>query len=176
MSIPLAAQDAGQKPAETIQNPTGLQRRVDGVPVYKTEARLVVVDVVARDDKNHPVTGLQKSDFVLRENGVVQTITGFEEHTMSDPRESERSSDTKLPPNTFSNERPPYAVSTCILLVLDAMGTDVVEQMRERQDMLAYMKAVPPGTRIAMVQLDTELHLVQGFSSDPCNPVGCSRK
>jgi VWFA-related protein len=163
------AQESDQRgPPPATQDVPGLNRRQSEVPLLKTESRLVVLDVIVTDAKGKPVQGLKQSDFVLREDGMAQTLTGFEEHTMADARESaKRMADVKLPPNTFSDDAPPIQESSYVLLVLDALNTGTVEQMRERQEMLAYAKTVPAGTRIAMVQLDTSLHLVQGFSSDP---------
>jgi VWFA-related protein len=41
------------------------------------EVRIHNVDVVVTNEKGEPVTGLRKSDFELREDGVLQTITNF---------------------------------------------------------------------------------------------------
>ena len=47
---------------------------------FKAQARLVVVDVVVTNHKGEPVTGLQKSDFQVSDEGQQQIIASFEEH------------------------------------------------------------------------------------------------
>src|ERR1700691_3315775 len=49
-------------------------------PVFRTNANLVVVDVVVRD-KGQPVHGLKAADFQIREDGKEQKISVFEEHS-----------------------------------------------------------------------------------------------
>ena len=47
-------------------------------PRFPSEANRVTVDVVIMDDKGRPVPGLTREDFVVKENGVVQSILDFE--------------------------------------------------------------------------------------------------
>ena len=51
------------------------------VPVYKANARAVVVDVVVTRGNDEPVPALQKQEFKVLEDGKPQTIDFFEEHT-----------------------------------------------------------------------------------------------
>jgi len=144
------------------QNSPGLQRRDEPVPTLKTDVRLVTLDVIVTDDKGHTVQGLKQSDFTLLEDDESQRLAAFEEHSRP-LREEPR---VKLPANTFSDYGQPVE-SSAIVLMLDTLDSpDVKEQMYLRNQMIAYMKAVPEGTRIAIVQLDTSLHLIQGFTSD----------
>jgi VWFA-related protein len=52
--------------------------------------------------------------------------------------------------------------------VIDALNTPLVAQMYLRQQLIAFMKTVPPGNVFAIFQMDASgMHLVQGFTSDP---------
>lgn len=46
---------------------------------FGSSATAVVIDVVVRDDKGRPVTGLRQEDFTLSEDGVPQTVGAFVE-------------------------------------------------------------------------------------------------
>ena len=156
-ALPVFAQE---KPA--VEDVPGLQRRSEPVTTFRTDVRLVTLDVIVTDDKGHTVQGLKQSDFALLEDDEPQQLAAFEEHS----RPLQEAPRLKLPANTFSDYGQPVE-SSAIVLMLDVLDSpDVKAQMYLRNQMIAYMKAVPEGTRIAIVQLDTSLHLIQGFTSD----------
>ena len=47
-------------------------------PKFGTSTAAVVVDVIVRDKKGHPVVDLTKDDFEVFENGTVQKVIDFE--------------------------------------------------------------------------------------------------
>jgi VWFA-related protein len=49
----------------------------EGVPTFRTGARLVPVSVVLRDSKGHVLGDVRKEDFQLFDNGKAQAITSF---------------------------------------------------------------------------------------------------
>jgi VWFA-related protein len=52
---------------------------------FATQTVARVIDVVVRDKKGSPITGLQRGDFQLTENGSVQEILGFSAVTPGNP-------------------------------------------------------------------------------------------
>lgn len=132
------------------------------VPTIQVTSRLVVLDVVVSDGSGTPVKGLKPSDFILLEDGVPQTITGFSEHDAGDmtppaPHEN-------LPPNTFAVQ-PPFQHGTAMTaIVISAQGAQflyVLDQLR------SYLKSSAPQTPIAIFRMDWQgMHLVQGFTAD----------
>jgi hypothetical protein len=54
-------------------------------PVFKVNARTVVVNVVVTDRNGKPAKGLHQSDFLVAEDGKSQKITSFEEHSGAPP-------------------------------------------------------------------------------------------
>jgi VWFA-related protein len=135
----------------------------------RTTVRLVVLDVAVTDAKGHPATGLKQADFTLLEDHVPQRLASFVEHRGMTPEESaDFAAKSKLPANTFSDV-PVQTVgeSGMIVFLLDASGTNLGGQTYLREQMIEYMKSVPAGTRIAVFQLDTQLHMIQGFTANP---------
>ncbi|WP_158821267.1 VWA domain-containing protein [Granulicella sp. S156] len=145
-----------------------LQRRDPNVATLTATARAVVLDVVVTDAKGNPIKGLKRSDLVVQEDGAPQTLDSFEEHDATvDASAARQQALPKLPPNTFTNFTPVPNRGSNTVILLDALDSPLSAQMYLRQQVIDYMKTVQPGTSIAVFQLDTEMHLIQGFSADP---------
>ncbi len=164
----LTAQQVPRAATPSIPAPSStLQRRDNNVPTIETAARLVLLDVVVTDGKGNPVKGLKPSDFTLLEDGVPQILSSFKEHQALTPAQAAQAdAAVKLPPNHFTNYDPAVNESAATVFLLDALDTPIQAQMYLRDQMIAYMKTVPPGARIAIFQLDTQLHMIQDFTSD----------
>jgi VWFA-related protein len=164
----LRAQQTPQTGTAGTDSAPALQRRDESIPTLKARARLVLLDVVVTDGKGKPVTGLKASDFTLLEDGVPQLVSSFQEHRpMSSEEIAKAQAAVKLPPNHFTNYDPAPNESAATVFLLDALDTPVQAQMYLREQMIAYMKTVPPGTKIAIFQLDTQMRMIQGFTSNP---------
>jgi len=128
----------------------------------------VVVDVVVTDKSQKPVHGLKASDFTLTEENVPQVVKHFEEHTALTPADATKfPSMPSFPAGVFTNYTPQPVNGAVNLLLLDALNTPLKDQYYVRQQLLAYLNAAPPGTRIAIFGLTTQLTILQGFTSDP---------
>ena len=67
---------------------------------HEVSVILKLVQVYVTDKDGNPVTDLEKSDFILYENGQLKTITAFEKHFLIKPEKKtdEKIVETKLPP------------------------------------------------------------------------------
>lgn len=153
--------------ASAIGASTRPQSQTGTVPTFKASARLVVVDVVATDSGHNPVHGLKATDFKLTENGIPQSIQSFEEHSELSSGPANSSETPRLPAGVFTNYTPVPPNAELNILLLDALNTPLRDQMFMRQQILAYLKHSPAGTRIAIFGLTRHLVLLQGFTSDP---------
>jgi len=138
----------------------------------KTEARNVIVDVVATDKSGQPVMTLDKSQFEVFENGVPQQIVFFERHAGEQPAapsaaKSAVAEAAPLPPDTFTNIPSTPAAGPLMVLLLDTLNTRASAQSYVRNQLLNYMKKIPPGTKMAIFMLGDNLRMIQGFTSDP---------
>jgi VWFA-related protein len=137
-------------------------------PTFRVTAREVLLDVLVIDKNGQPVTGLKPSDFSVTEEGDSQVIRRVDEHHAMDAADlSKLTSLPELPPNTFSNYTPVRNSNASIVLLLDAMDSPVEAQMSMREQLIKYLKNMQPGPPVAIFQLDTEMRLIQGFTTDP---------
>lgn len=137
-------------------------------PALTVTSREVLLDVVVTDKAHHPVTGLTAKNFIVSEEGQAQVIRHLEEHTtLSDADVAKLKETPPLPVNTFTNFTPIVNSNAYTVILLDALNTPVEAQMYLRDEVIAYLKHMQPGTPIAIFQLDTEMRLIQGFSADP---------
>jgi VWFA-related protein len=128
-------------------------------------APLVLEDLVVVDHNGQPVRGLKASDLTVTENGKPVTVQHFEEHTAQQP-----AGVPKLPelgPNVFTNMIAAPAASSLNILLLDALNTPLTGQASMRQQMLDYLKTLPPGLSMAVFGLGSHLYMLQGFTTDP---------
>src|SRR5580704_9261829 len=155
LCLPLCGSGSGQTaPASSAQ-----------VTTIRTSSDLVVVDVVASDSQQNPVHKLTAADFTVLENGKPQTVKIFEEH------ETQPSGPLppapKLAPGIFTNFSVAPANGALNILLLDKLNTPMDAQSVVRDQVLKFLKEVPPGTRIAIFSLTTQLKLLQGFTTNP---------
>lgn len=134
--------------------------------VLHANANLVLVDVVVTD-KGNAVHGLDRSRFHILENGKEQTITSFDEHSLSAAAAAQRAAQLPpLPPNTYTNV-PTYPETSVVnVLLLDGLNTPMPDQQYARLQIIQFMKQVKPGTPMAIFTLSSRLRMVAGFTTD----------
>ena len=133
---------------------------------FRSNVRVVLVDVVVTNAKDEPVTGLPKDDFQILEDGHPQTLASFDEHAGL-PDFPALALQARLPPNVFSNLPLAKTGDAANVLLLDSLNTPMQDQSYVHAQMLKYIKEIHPGTRLAIFTLGTRLRFVQGFTGDP---------
>jgi VWFA-related protein len=130
-------------------------------PVIRTSTRLVQVNVVVHD-KNGPVSGLTKNDFLLTDRGRPQTISVFSIESTGEPPVREH----PLPQNTFSNrtsERHNSSTSVTVVL-LDKLNTRFEDQARANRQFIKFLRSFEPADRIAIYTLGQSLRVLCDFT------------
>lgn len=145
-------------------------------PTIKVEVRVVLLDVVVTNDKGDPVSGLSKDQFEVLEDGARQTVSLFAEHGRTGPaqpvapglapHQAQISAPGPLPVNFYTNSQTTKASDSVNVLLLDWLNTQPADQTYVRKQVIKYLYTVPPGTRLAIFTLGTELRLVQGFTTE----------
>ena len=137
----------------------------DQVPVFKTQSRAVVVDVVVTKG-DEAVTGLRKQDFQALEDGKPVTLDFFEEHTARSLPPGAAPALPKLPAHVYSNVPPAPESDSVNVLLLDTLNTDRPDQANVHQQIIDFLKTMQPGVRVAVFVLGSRLRMVQGFTTD----------
>ena len=141
-------------------------------PGLRVTTRMVVVDVVATDNKDVPIKDLKADDFTVQEEGQAQAVRAFSFHQTEQepaPASAQASAfvNAKLPPGYFSNA-PQYKSNGALnVLLLDALNSTLLNQASMRDGMIKLIEKLPAGQPIAIYLLGNKLTLVQGFTSDP---------
>jgi len=151
------------------QHPADSQQPASATSTLKVITRLTQVDITATDASGHPVHGLTRSDFTVKEDNKPQPIKDFEESGTA-PAPSEVL--PQLPPNVYSNALPPSANPVNVLLLDNVTTGDGhlfitprnIEYARDQS--IKYVNAMPVGTQAVILDLRQELRLVQGLTSD----------
>jgi VWFA-related protein len=135
-------------------------------PTLHVNARETIVDVTVTDNKGNPVHNLTRDDFTISEDGHPQPIRAFSEtspdHAIPAPPL------TKLPLGVYTNRQPAPSTGAANIILLDDLNvSSFYDRGRERQHAIDYIKSMPPGTQVALMELSGGLSIVQGFTTDP---------
>ena len=156
----VAAQTAPPRSFTPPEQPAASSEKI------RTQTRLIAIDVVVTDSHGAPVRGLHKDDFqIFEEHNREQQIAQF--------RFVDRPADALAIPKTpasaplFSNEWSADRGVAPTVLLMDALNTEIANQVEVRQKMLLLLKTLPPTTPVAVFTLSHTLHIVQTFSTDP---------
>ncbi len=135
--------------------------------VLKAITRLVVVDVVATNNKGEAITDLKSEDFTVLEDGAEQKVRAFNLQMPVHEPPQDAQQLAKLADNVSTNI-PRYNVNNALnVILLDALNTGLGNQAYMRDEMLRYLKTIPTGQPVAVYTLGRKLTLLQDFTSDP---------
>ncbi len=132
------------------------------VPPFQSKVSVVLVDVVVTNG-DEPVSGLDKKDFQVLEDGKRQTIADFEEHKGVQIQPSKL---PPMPPDVYTNFPPVKATDSVNVLLLDALNTQVSDQSYVRSQLTRYLATLQPGTRLAVFVLTSRLRMIQAVTTD----------
>jgi VWFA-related protein len=128
-------------------------------------ARVVRVDVVAEDEDGHPVRDLRPEELVLSDDGREEPITSFAaplEEPEAPPPHKER------PANTFTNrlETLPAAPASVTAILLDGLNTPMANQEFAKQQIIGFLRQLPPGSRVSLYTLGLGPRVLVDFTTD----------
>ena len=133
------------------------------LPTFLSKVQVVELDVVVTNGQDEPVPDLHRKDFQVLENGKLQTIAFFEEHTGVPPTQIKL---PPMPPHVFTNYPTIERADSVNVLLLDSLNTQPQDQAYVRGQLIEYLEHVPPGTHLAIFTLASRLRMIQGFTTD----------
>ncbi len=109
-------------------------------PTFRAQSNVVTVPVLVRDDQGKPVYGLEARDFIVKDDGVAQSVQ------MDEAAESE-------------------PVSMVVAL---QSGRRAAREFSRVQGLRAMLNPIfaQPGSRVALIEYDSTPNLTQPFSHD----------
>jgi len=146
------------------QFPSLAENRNNTEATFQSKVRIVLVDVAVTDGKNGPVSALKPEDFQIFEDGTPQTVSSFEEH------KGPTLENFKLPPlpsHVFTNFPSINPSDSVNIVLLDMLNTRMMDQAYVHNQIIQYLKNVPPGSRLAIFTLTSGLQMVHRFTDDP---------
>ena len=170
--VPAANSTAASGSAATTLPPasdaTGEEQEslLSKLPVYRTNARDVLLDVVVTRSNGDAVLGLTQNDFAVKEDGKPQKIDFLQEHTAHALPSAALQPLPKMPPNTYTNAQPAPVDDSVNVLLLDTLNTPQQDQAFVHNEINDFLKKMEPGTRVAIFALGSKLRYVQGFTTD----------
>lgn len=130
--------------------------------VLRANTRLVVVDVVATDNKGQPVKDLQAQDFTVLENGTQQKVSDF---TFHHPGESEALPQPKLAPNVVSNA-PQFRSGSLNVILFDSVNGDLTAHAYAKDQLVQFLSSSELGQPLAIFALQNQVKLLHDFTTD----------
>jgi VWFA-related protein len=133
-------------------------------PSFKVGTTNVLVDVVVTGHHGTPVDGLSQGSFTILENGHIQQIVSFEEHSGSTPNTLAASA--SLPAGVYTNAQAVPDSDTVDVLLIDALNTPTGSQVQSHRALVEYLKTLPISKPVAIFTLDTQLRQLEDFTTD----------
>ena len=132
-------------------------------PTFRAGTTLVQFTFVATDRKGNPVTDLKKEEILVTENGLTRELVffRFEGHDNSVRPQP-------LPAGEFTNraEYTPGPSRNVTAIVLDAINVSENGQASDRENLMRYLDALPPGTRAGLFRMGTQIEVLHDFTED----------
>lgn len=134
-------------------------------PIFRAGARLVLVPVVVRDQRDEPVTDLTAKDFTVLEEGRERKIATFEHiRAIPGPAHPALSSSGEFTNMLELNRRP----RSIVILVFDSINTPFLDQAYGRAQLVKYLRSQVDGQQlVSLILLDPRgAHIVHDFTQD----------
>jgi VWFA-related protein len=149
---------APQAPAAANSTPANQQP-----DVIHSSTRLVQLSVIAQDSKGEPLSGLQKEDFTVLDEGKPQNIAFFS--CVAPPPATPPA---VLPSNIFTNRfdlkgEDPGAVT---VILFDTLNTSPEDQSFVRKEILRFLQTLKPQDHVAIYALTASLIVLHDFTHD----------
>ncbi|HEX4067421.1 MAG TPA: VWA domain-containing protein [Acidobacteriaceae bacterium] len=129
--------------------------------------RRVILDVVVTDAQRKAVLGLKRRDFTVTDDRAAQKILSFEAFNFDKVQPAPVAQLPDLPPDTYMNVPATVERGPLYVIVYDAVNMGHDDQIFARKQLAEFLASKPEGTRFELYVLDTDLRLLQGFTTQP---------
>lgn len=133
--------------------------------VYRTTTRLVILDIVATDNKGKIVTDLKPEEIQILDNGKEQTKVDF---SFIHPNAEKPATQvqTHLPPDVYTNARQYQDNSSYNIILFDVLNSSFTSMAYAHDEIMKYLDNTPPNQPTAIYALGNKLWLLHDFTTD----------
>jgi VWFA-related protein len=129
--------------------------------VVRATTRLVIVDIVAVDDKGRPVTDLTADDFTVSEDGKPQKISDFSFHQPA------TAAPARQPAAGIISNAPDFKSNSCLnVILLDSINTDFSDHAYAQDMLVKYLESNPAIQPTAVFGMGGKLTMLHDFTTD----------
>src|SRR6187402_2208657 len=140
----------------------------DHTPIFRAGTTLVEFTIVATDQNGKPITDLKQEDVAILQNGKPQPVAFFRFEGAAFGPDSVEAVHEPIAPGIFTN-RPEYSpgpARNVTAVVIDSLNTLPEDQVAVRAQVMQYLRALAPNTRVAVYALGSNLRILHDFTDD----------
>jgi VWFA-related protein len=138
------------------------------VPVFRAGTTLVEFTIVATDQRGQPVTDLNQNEIAILQNGKPQPVAFFRFEGAAFGPDAVEPVRESIAPGIFTN-RPEYSpgpARNVTAIVIDSLNTLPEDQVAVKAQVMQYLRALAPNTRVAVYALGSNLRILHDFTDD----------
>ena len=140
----------------------------ESTPIFRAGTTLVEFTVVATDEKGNPVTDLKKDEISVVQSGKPREVAFFRfEGAAFAPGAAEPQREP-IAPGLFTNrtEYFPGPARNVTAIVIDSLNTLPEDQVAVKAQVMRYLRALAPNTRVAVYAMGQRLQVVHDFTDN----------
>ncbi len=137
-------------------------------PIFRAGTTLVEFTIVATDQRGQPVTDLTQNEIAILQNGKPQPVAFFRFEGSAFGPDAVEHVREPIPPGLFTN-RPEYSpgpARNVTAIVIDSLNTLPEDQVAVKAQVMQYLRALAPNTRVAVYALGSTLRILHDFTDD----------
>src|SRR5688572_30205938 len=137
-------------------------------PIFRAGTTLVEFTIVATDQRGQPVTDLKQSEITIVQNGKPQPVAFFRFEGSAFGPDATEPKREPIAPGIFTN-RPEYSpgpARNVTAIVIDTLNTVPEDQVAVKAQVMQYLRALGPNTRVAVYALGSSLRILHDFTDD----------
>jgi len=137
-------------------------------PIFRAGTTLVEFSIVATDERGQPVTDLRQNEIAIVQNGKPQPVAFFRFEGSAFAPDAAEPVRESIAPGIFTNrvEYSPGPARNVTAIVIDTLNTLPEDQVAVKAQVMQYLRALAPNTRVAVYMLGANLRILHDFTDD----------
>ena len=140
----------------------------ESAQIFRAGTTLVEFTIVAMDEQGRPVTDLKQNEISIIQNGKPQPVAFFRFEGAAFGPDATEPKREPIAPGLFTN-RPEYfpgPARNVTAIVVDTLNTLPEDQVAVKAQVMHYLRALAPNTRVAVYALGSNLRILHDFTDD----------